>query len=349
MPLIRIDGSAGEGGGQVLRTALAMSMITGNPVALNNIRAKRQNPGLAPQHLAGVKAAGLLCNAAIQGASLGSANVTFEPTLETQPGHYDFDIATLANTGSAGATTLLLQTILLPLSLSAGPSRVVIRGGTHVAWSPPVHYLDHVLLPLLIKIGITAHISLDTWGWYPRGGGQITVSIAGNARLRAVNLSERGQLENITGVAGASNLPSHIPQRISGRANNLLRENNLPATITPLRTSSQSAGVGIFLAAEFNNSRAGFSALGKKGKPSEIVANEAIEDFLRFLRENCALDRYSPDQLLPALALAEGQSTLSTIEITQHTLTNTAVIQQFISTPITITGHKNQPGTIDIN
>ena len=349
MALIHVDGSIGEGGGQVLRTSLAMSMITENPVEIHNIRAKRRNPGLAPQHLAGVKAAGALCNAIIQGAELGSTRLRFEPMSATQPGQYHFDIAALAKTGSAGATTLLLQTILLPLALSAGPSTVVIRGGTHVAWSPPVYYLDRVLLPLLSKIGITVHINLDTWGWYPRGGGQITVSIAGNARLTAVNLSERGQLENITGIAGASNLPSHIPQRISGRANNLLKENNLPGSVTPLRTSSQSPGVGLFLATQFSNTCAGFSSLGEKGKPSEIVANEAVDDLLQFYHQDYALDRYAPDQLLPVLALAEGRSTLSTVMITQHTLTNAAIIRHFVSTPISITGGENTPGIIEIN
>ncbi len=346
--MIQIDGSKGEGGGQVLRTSLAYSVLTGQPVHLFNIRANRRNPGLAPQHLSGVLTAAQICDASVEGARLRSTEVTFEPGDSVRSGEYQFDISQLAGQGSAGAVPLLLQTLLLPLALAQGSSRLVLRGGTHVAWSPPVHYVEWVLLPTLSRIGIEASITLDRWGWYPQGGGQVEVEIRGNAQLSGIDLTRRGKLTAVKGIAAVSNLPAHIPQRIANRANNLLKEADLPAVVQPVRTGGHSTGAGLFLMAEYEGITAGFSALGKKGKASEQVASEAADELIAYHQRDRPLEPHLPDQIIPMLAWAEGESTLSTQCITRHTLTNIRTIGAFIEREIVVEGEEGQPGTIRV-
>ncbi|MBN1313635.1 MAG: RNA 3'-phosphate cyclase [Anaerolineae bacterium] len=346
--MLEIDGSQGEGGGQVLRTSLTLSILTGKAVRLINVRAGRRNPGLAPQHLAGVLAARELCDAVVEGAAIESTQLTFAPRQPASPGSYTFDISQLSGRGSAGAVTLLLQAILLPLALAAQPSTLLLRGGTHVAWSPPVHYLQWVLLPTLVQIGLNASIKHEKWGWYPKGGGEVRVDIQGRAELCGIELTERGELLDLTGLAVASNLPSHIPQRIAGRANNLFKSAGLPPNVEPERTGGPSIGAGIFLGVSYTKARAGFSALGRVGKPSEEVASEAAEALIAYHRQPAALDPHLPDQILPILAVAEGPSILTTQEITRHTLTNINVIQHFIDRSITVEGAEGQPGTVRI-
>ena len=346
--MIEIDASQGEGGGQVLRTVLALSVLTGHAVKLTGIRARRRNPGLAPQHLAGVKAAAQVCAAEIEGARLHSSELTFRPATPAQSGRYTFDISRLAGQGGAGAVTLLLQSILLPLALAGGPSHLILRGGTHVAWSPPVHYVQWVLFPAFARVGVQASLELVTWGWHPQGGGEVHVTIQGSAHLQSVNLLERGPLSGLRGVAAASNLPSHIPQRMAARANTLLREAGLPPRVEPLRTTGPSTGAGVFLALSFNHACAGFSALGERGRPSEVLAEEAVGPLVTYYRQTGALDPYLPDQLIPALMQASGTSSLSTVNITRHTLTNIAVVQHFVDRPVKVVGEQGRPGLIHI-
>lgn len=344
--MIDIDGSQGEGGGQVLRTSLALSILSGQPVRISRIRANRRTPGLAPQHLAGVLAAARICNAEVSGAKIRSLHLSFSPSGPAQAGTYIFDISQMAGQGSAGAVTLLLQAILLPLALAAGHTRLTLRGGTHVAWSPPVHYVEWVLLPTLEMMGLQARITLDQYGWYPVGGGQVTVEIEGNSWLHGIDLTTRGEISEVKGTAVASNLPSHIPQRIANRANNVLQEAGLPSRVRAERIGGPSTGTGLFLAAIFENAWAGFSALGERGKPSDVVANEAATALVTHNQQEMALDEHLPDQLLTALALAEGESVMTTQLITLHMLTNVAIIQQFINRTITVEGQENQPGKI---
>lgn len=347
--MLYIDASQGEGGGQVLRSSLAMSVITTRPIHLTGIRAGRRNPGLAPQHLAGVRAAAQICSAGVVGDAIGSQELTFTPGSVARPGDYTFDIQALAGQGSAGALSLLLQTILLPLALADGPSRLTLRGGTHVAWSPPVHYVLWVLLPMLRRIGISASIELADYGWYPKGGGEARVTIDGSAELQGVMLTERGEFVGLEGLAIASNLPSHIPQRISGRANNRLREAGLPPRVEPMRVTGPSEGAGVFIALAYEHVMAGFTGLGRPGKPSDVVADEAVEPLIQYHRQTAALDPHLPDQLLPALMLAAGPSLLSTVEITLHTLTNIAIVQHFVERRVDVEGLEGQPGFIRVD
>jgi len=346
---IHIDGSLGEGGGQVLRTSLALSALTGQPVQISNIRARRRNPGLAPQHLAGVKALARVCSAEVKGASVGSSRVDFALGAPAQAGQYVFDISTLAGQGSAGAVTLLLQTLLWPLLFAEGESHLTLSGGTHVAWSPPADYIRDVLLPTLAPLGVDVTCELTAWGFYPVGGGELKLTIQPVTEpLRPLELTERGELVKVTGVGVAAELPAHIAQRISSRAMNVLRQARLSATVTTERVRSAGPGAGIFLTAVYAQSRAGFSALGKQGKPSDAVADEACEALLTHHMDGAPVDPHLADQILVPLALAGGKSVFRTPQITQHLITNADVIRAFIDAKIVIDGTEGKPGTVTV-
>ena len=340
--MLTINGAHGEGGGQILRTSLALSTILNQPVQITNIRANRKNPGLAAQHLTSIRAAAMICDATITGDTLGSTSLTFKPQSPPIAGLYEFNVAEAREGGSAGAVTLVLQTILLPLALANGPSTVTVKGGTHVAWSPSFHYFQGVYLSTLTQLGIRANADLQAWGWYPAGEGAVKLEIPGGDTLTPPapeQWTQRGKLKQITGVAVASSLPAHIAQRICNRAINLLTEAKLPHNIQPQRVRSTSPGAGIFLTAEYENSRAGFGALGKKGKPSEVVAQEAVDDLLTFHRSEATLDIHLADQLILPLAIAGFEGNLTAERVSKHTLTNLWVVEQFLGPgKITILG-----------
>jgi RNA 3'-terminal phosphate cyclase (ATP) len=341
--MLEIDGSYGEGGGQILRTALALAAILTQPIRITNVRAGRKNPGLAAQHLTAVRAAAMICEAELTGDKLGSTALTFAPQSTPVAGFYEFDVA--REGGSAGAATLVLQTILLPLAMAGNTSVVTLRGGTHVPWSPSFHYVSEVYLPTLARLGIEATAELKAWGWYPAGGGEIELTVAGSARRDQVESEQiqefsakRGKLKQISGVAVASSLPAHIAQRMRNQAVNLLAEAGLLAAIEPRRVRSVSPGAGMFLTAEYESSITGFSALGKKGKPSEHVAEEAVNKLLAFHRSQAAVEVHLADQLILPWALAKLPGVLSTERLTEHTLTNIWVVEQFFG-PVTRVDH----------
>lgn len=335
--MLTINGAYGEGGGQILRTALALAAILTQPIRIKNIRAGRKNPGLAAQHLTAVRAAALICDARLEGDTLESTQLTFEPQSPPVAGDYEFDVASAREGGSAGAATLVLQTVLVPLALAQESSTVTVKGGTHVSWSPSFHYLEQVYLPMLARLGIEATTELSAWGWYPAGEGEIKATISGrdsngSDRPQPAPLvgTERGPLKEITGIAVASSLPSHIAQRMRDRATNLLQEAELPANIEPQRVRSVSPGAGIFLVAEYETCRAGFSALGKKGKPSEQVAAEAVDDCLAFHRSGAVLERHLTDQMILPLALSGLTGPFQAQALSRHTITNIWVVEQFL-------------------
>ncbi len=336
-----IDGSHGEGGGQILRTALALAAITGRAIRFENIRAGRKNPGLAAQHLTGVRAIAEICDAHVSGDELGSQWLTFAPGGLPQAGDYVFDVAEAREGGSAGATTLVLHTVLLPLALSDGDSTVTIRGGTHVAWSPPFDYARDVWLAALSQMGVSTTLELSRWGWYPAGQGEIRVGIKGlSGKLSPLAQVERGTLCRVWGRAVAANLPSHIPQRMATRANSLLKGAGVEARIEPLRVRAACPGAGIFLTAEYEDVRAGFSVLGAKGKPSEVVAEQAVAALLAHRDSGAALDQYLADQLVLPLALAGGASSFTAERVSRHLATNAWVVEQFDMARISIEGRQ---------
>jgi len=328
--VLSLDGSRGEGGGQIVRTALALSTITGTPVRIERIRAGRNPRGLRPQHVAAVQAAAAICHADTEGVSVGSEAIAFMPGDAVQPGEYEWAI------GTAGSAVLVLQTVMLPLALAGGSSEVRVYGGTHVPNSPSGHYLRDVYVPLLAGLGASVMVFMETYGWMPEGGGTIIAQIDGGARLCGVDMRERGRIERVFGTAVGCNLPSHIPQRIANRAVNLLDSLEVPVDVRPLRTRSISTGAGLFLAVEYTNGRGGFGMLGRRGMPSEVVAEKAVTALLRFHASGAALDKHLADQVVLPLALAEGPSRFSTTAVTPHLLTNIDVVRRFVNRPMAV-------------
>jgi len=338
---IFIDGSRGEGGGQVLRSALTLSILTGHPIRIDNIRTKRRKPGLAAQHLAAVRAVTAISRADVVGATLGSTTLQFRPG-RVQPGRYRFDI------GTAGSTSLVFQTIFLPLALADTRSSVTITGGTHVPWSPSFDYLDRQWLSMLRRMGFDATLTLEKAGFYPRGGGQIRAKIEPAGTLHHLELNERGKLLEVIGISATSNLPRHIAERqrqqvecrLTGRIPNL--------TIETVSMVSPGRGTAMYLQAECENGGGSFTALGKRGLPAERVADEAVDQLETYLDKDAALDKYLADQLILPLVLATGLSTFSTAKITQLLLTNVEVVQAFLDVEIVVEGELSYPGLVRI-
>ncbi len=342
---IEIDGSYGEGGGQVLRTSLTLSVLTGRSLRVEHIRAGRNKPGLRPQHLTAVRAAAAICGAQLEGDEIGSRDLSFIPSGPARAGQYTFDVTEAAQGGSAGSVGLVLQTIFLPLALTDGESHVTLRGGTHVPWAPSISYVEHVFLPQLARMGAQAQIELEQWGFYPAGGGHVQVRISGRAGdLCPLQLAERGACQSAWGIAAAMNLPSHIPQRMADRARGLLTEAGLSARMEPRRLRGNGPGAGLFLFVEYDQVTAGFTVYGRKGLPSERVAEMACGELLAHHRATGAVDPHLVDQLVLPAVLAEGETRVSTARVTQHLLTNVWAVRQFLAREIQVEGELGSPG-----
>lgn len=339
--LLELDGSLGEGGGQILRTSLTLSLLTGRPFHLKQIRAGRPRPGLQPQHLQSVLAAATIGNARVIGAELGSKSLFFYPG-SIQSGSYRFDI------GTAGATSLVLQTVYLPLALQGqGPSEITLIGGTHVSCSPSFHFLERTWRAYLQQMGIQLSLQMIRPGFYPRGGGMIRAQISPENQLKGVRLPERLPVE-ITGWSVVAGLPSAIASRQAKQAKKRLETLGLslqmeeqewkggPATVLILEVNTQPAPTLFF-------------SLGQRGKPAERVADEAVDEVLAYLQAgNGLVDSHSADQLVLPLALAEGPSEFSVSRVTPHLLTNIQVIQEFIDREISLTQEEPGPSIVRI-
>lgn len=328
-PLV-IDGAHGEGGGQILRTALSLSAITGRPVSFVNVRAGRSKPGLAAQHLTAVRAAAALCGARVAGDALGSLALEFVPQAPARPGSYVFDVAEARHGGSAGSVTLVLQTILLPLALADGRSAVTLRGGTHVQGGPSFDYARDAWLPVLRTMGVEAALDMVRPGWFPVGQGEVVAEIAGASRaLRPVDYRERGIPGRVWGRATTANLPAHVARRMADRASALLASAGLAADIATTSAAAIRAGAALFLGAEYARGRGGVTALGARGKPAETVAEEAVAGLLAYHRSGAAVDAFLADQLIVPAALADGPTVFTTERLTRHLTTNAWVVGQF--------------------
>ncbi|MCG8351425.1 MAG: RNA 3'-terminal phosphate cyclase [Chloroflexales bacterium] len=373
--MIDIDGSHGEGGGQVLRTALALAALTGQPTRISRIRAGRRNPGLAPQHLTVVRALASICAADLRGASIGSTELVFHPQSPPRADHYVFDVTAAARGGSAGSVTLIFQAVLFPLLFTPASSHIVLKGGTHVAWSPSFDYLTQVYLATLARIGIDIACNLDAAGFYPMGGGRITADIAGIGRTAGLSglldksnqsaeineapisgqgstpllLMERGELQRVRGVALVCNLAEEIARRMVKRVRDTLAKTTSNIEVTFRSVPGSGRGVSLCLVAEYGEAVAGFSALGERGKPAERVAEEACRDLLTHHRHGAPVDPHLADQLLLPMALTPGRSAFHTSCVTQHLLTNAQIIRQFIPDRITIEGKEHKPGTVVVD
>jgi RNA 3'-terminal phosphate cyclase (ATP) len=335
--ILILDGSHGEGGGQILRTALSLSMMTARAFRLVSIRAGRRNPGLLPQHLSAVRAAAAISAAAVSGDRLGSDELGFAPSRLPTGGAYVFDVAQAAERGSAGSVTLILQTLVVPLALAEAASKIVVRGGTHVEWSPPFDDFANAYLPALRNMGFCVDAELMRWGWYPVGGGEVVCTIAGHSpgadRTRAwprpLRALERGPLRRIRGRSVAANLPAHIPQRMADRARASLADLGVPVDIEAQRVAAACPGAGIFLIADYEALAASFSAYGRLGRPSEAVAEQAAGALREHHASAAAVELHLADQLLLPLSIAAGPSEFTVPRPTGHLMTNAWTIGQF--------------------
>jgi RNA 3'-terminal phosphate cyclase (ATP) len=339
--VIQIDGGQGEGGGQVLRTALTLGVIRGTPVQIRGIRARRKAPGLQAQHLAAVKALVEICGAEAEGVSLDSQTLMFTPG-RIRPGEYDFDI------GTAGSVSLVLQAILLPLATSGGTSRVWVTGGTHVPWSPPTDYLQEVLFPALARMGVQARLEVERWGFFPRGGGRICVEIAGRAALSAVTLVRQPRGGALRGLSAVARLPRSVAERQSVRARERLELAGYAAEFAVREVDALDPGNFLSLVVEDETGRAGFSGLGERGKSVEALADDVVERFLEFAGADAGCDSHLADQLIVPMALAAGTSRLTTSRVTSHLLTTIALAQQILGCPVQVIGEIGKPGSVTI-
>ena len=327
--MLVIDGSIGEGGGQILRTALGLAAVLRKPIKVINIRAKRRNPGLQRQHLTGVKAIATLTNARIEGAYLGSTSLYFEPR-GLRCGEFVFDV------GTAGSVTLVLQTLLPVLPYLPCRSTIEIRGGTDVPWSPPVDYIRYVFIPLARLCGVEIELELIRRGHYPRGGGIIKLYIEPTHSLNSIELAERGALKTVKGRSHCVKLPKHVAERQAKAAYEYLYQRlKIPIDIEiefydPDKDPHLGPGSGIVLYAITEKSILGADSLGAKGKPAEQVGQEAAIKLIEELESNAAVDRHAADMLVPLMVLAKGRSVVTASKLTLHTMTVIEIARSII-------------------
>jgi RNA 3'-terminal phosphate cyclase (ATP) len=325
--VLTIDGALGEGGGQILRTALALSLATGAPFRIERIRANRSRPGLLRQHLTALNAATAIGEAEVTGAEIGSSTITFAPRA-VRPGTYRFAV------GTAGSTTLVLQTVLPALMIASAPSELVLEGGTHNPMAPPFDFLQKAFLPLIARMGPRVEMTLERPGFYPAGGGRFSVRIdpVSRAALRPFTLVERGEIQNRHATAWIANLDS----RIGTRELSLVQQKlGWPEEAIEVRQVTDSPGPGNVLLIELHYEHVTevFSGFGEKGVRAEAVADGVVDQVRRYLVSKAPVGPYLADQLLLPLALSGGGSFL-TQALSRHATTNIDVIRQFLPVPI---------------
>ncbi len=326
--VLTIDGSLGEGGGQVLRASLALSLVTGRPFRIVNIRAKRPRPGLRRQHLAAVRAAAAVSRAEVTGASLGSRELAFRPG-PVAPGEYELAV------GTAGSAALVLQTVLPALGLASGPSKVTLAGGTHNPLAPPFEFLERAFAPLLARMGLRVALRLERPGFYPAGGGRLTASIEPAAALAPLELLARGAIRARRATAMVAGLPRRIAERELdviaaelGWERAALEAVELPAAYGP--------GNAVLVEIESEHVTEVFAGFGKKGVPAEKVARAAAVEAKEYLASGAPAGRHLADQILLPLAIA-GSGRFRTLAPSSHTTTEIGVIRRFLPVEVDIT------------
>ena len=332
--MIEIDGSHGEGGGQLLRTAVALAAVTGTPIRITNIRAGRSNPGLAPQHVAAVRSVAEVCDGSLTGAAVKSKEMTFVPG-RIRGGAFEFDI------GTAGSITLVLQALLPVLASGRDVAHVRIVGGTDVRAAPPLDYFRFVLLPLLGRIGVRATLQSQRRGYYPRGGGIVALKIEPDSFCPFSTFSKiepdsfsaatPGSAQHVDGISHVANLPSHIAERMAASAAAALPDQR-PLIRTEVLAKDQAIGQGgaIVIWAETRASVLGAGRVAQRGVPAEVLGGEAGAELAADLAAGAALDVHAADQMLSYLALGGGASTFTTREVTSHARTAMWLIEQFL-------------------
>ena len=351
---ILLDGSAGEGGGQILRTALALSALTGQPFAIENVRANRLKPGLRPQHREATRALARLCDAELEGDEVGSLRLAFAPRRRVTPGEWALDI------GTAGSTPLLFQTICWPLALAGGTSTVTLRGGTHQDHAPSFHYLALVWAPAVARLGFRFDLALQAAGFYPEGGGEFTATVHPAHPMPPLDLRHRGTLCDVEVVSMVCGLPFEVADRQAARALRLLRDLGISAQAERVPMPARaSRGGHVLIVSTFERARAGHGAVSARERSPEQIADDAVDGFRAYVSGGAALDRYLGDQLLlPAALLAAGLvpppagvvpvTRYTVAEVTKHLTTNADVIRRFLDVEIAVSGGEGEEGDVRV-
>jgi len=340
--MITIDGSFGEGGGQILRTALGLSLVTNQPFRIEKIRAGRKNPGLLRQHLTAVNSAAMIGRAEVAGASIGSTQLTFTPG---RVAHGDYHFAV----GTAGSATLVLQTVLPALLISDDQDQktcLTIEGGTHNPFAPPFDFLVKAFLPLLNRMGVPAEAELERHGFYPAGGGKIKITIKPARKLERIELNERGEILNRRATA----LLAHLPRNIAERELNVVHKKlSWPQNWLNVEPVTNSPGPGniITLEIESENVTEVFTGFGERGVAAEAVADQAVGAARRYLASDVAVGEHLADQLLLPMALGGGGS-FTTAPPSRHTTTNIEIIRKFLDTKIESEQMTNRSWRIEV-
>ncbi len=320
--MVEIDGSIGYG--QVLRTAIALSALTLEPIKIFNIRKGRPRPGLMPQHLTGVKIAGEFCNAEIKGLQLGSTEVEFIPKkLNVTDKKIDI--------GTSGSIGLLLQTLTPMMIFSDKPTTLEISGGSAGLGSPTVQFIKYITFPILSKLGLPLpEIEIIREGFYPRGNGLVRIKFFPIKKLQPIRLTERGKLKSIKGISVAGSLPLSVAERQANAAEKTLRDHCDNIHISSATADTLSPGTSITLWAECENSTLGSDNIGEKGVPAERIGEQCAKGLIASIESQAALDKFIADQIIVFLALANGKSEVKVEEITEHCKTSLMVTEQIL-------------------
>ncbi len=331
---LHIDGSQGEGGGQIVRSSLALALITGRPVTFENIRAGRKKPGLMRQHLTAVQAAAAVCGGVVKGAEIGSRSLVFEPR-PVRSGQYRFSV------GTAGSATLVLQTVLPALLIADGVSELVLEGGTHNPWAPPFDFLQRAYLPLVNRTGARVTATLQRHGFYPAGGGRFTAMIEPVPQLIGFDLLERGATLSRSVRALVANLPDHVAIRETDWVLDKLTWDESAGSYACV----QAHGPGNVVSAEMNSEHVTevFTAFGRRGIRAEQVADELVQQVRGYLCTDAPIGPHLADQLLLPLSISAWQvgdtsrqrgGSIRTLPLTRHSKTHIDILQQFLGIEI---------------
>jgi len=337
--LITIDGSFGEGGGQILRTALALSLVTGKPFRIENVRAARKNPGLLRQHLTAVNAATEISRAEVTGAAIGSRELKFAPG-SVVPGDYAFAV------GTAGSTTLVLQTVLPALLIASGKSKLILEGGTHNPFAPPFDFLQKAFLPLVNRMGPIVTAELERPGFYPAGGGRMSVTIEPAAELVRLALPARGEVKARRATAVVANLPISIAER---ELMVIARKMSWQRDWMKAESVERSPGPGNVVTIEIEGEHVTevFTGFGERGVRSEAVAEKAAQQARRYIGSEAAVAEYLADQLLIPMSMAGGGS-FTTLPLSRHATTNIEVIGKFLNVSIEASQIEDRVWKVDV-